>query len=289
MNILVTGQNGQLGTALKHASESKRGLDFTFIDKDELDLTNLSAVATKIREVQPDILVNCAGYTAVDQAEDEPELAEMLNGEVVGLMAALSKKLDYLFIHISTDYVFDGKAYRPYEEENPFNAQSIYGKSKISGEENILIEADRAVILRTSWLYSPWGKNFLKTMLRLGKEKNELGVVYDQVGTPTYAGDLANAVMTIIENSHKIKDISIYHYSNEGAISWYDFAKAIMEVARINCQIKPLQTYEFPTKAPRPFYSVLSKTRIKEDFKLEIPYWKDSLKKCLIESGEIHH
>ncbi|MCF8332021.1 MAG: dTDP-4-dehydrorhamnose reductase [Bacteroidales bacterium] len=287
MKILVTGKNGQLGTALQTISKNKNDFDYIFIDKEDVNLSNLEAVAEVIRKIQPDILVNCAGYTAVDQAEDEPELAELLNGEVVGLMAALSMELNFLFIHISTDYVFDGKAHQPYEEDNIFNAPSKYGKSKISGEENILIEAARAVIIRTSWLYSPWGKNFVKTMLKLSKQKNELGVVYDQIGTPTYAIDLANAIMTVIENSHKIKDISIYHYSNEGAISWYDFAKAIMEIAKIDCHIKPIQTHEFPTKAPRPFYSVLNKSRIKEDFNMKIPYWKDSLKKNLIALGEI--
>ena len=285
MKILVTGKDGQLGTSLQHTAQSESGMDFIFVDKNDFDLTDLSHVANKIREIKPDILVNCAGYTAVDQAEDEAETANLLNGEVIGLMASLSKEIGYLLIHISTDYVFDGKSYRPYEEDDPYNAQTMYGKSKIKGEENIMVEADRAVIIRTSWLFSAYGKNFVKTMLRLAKEKDELGVIYDQVGSPTYAGDLANAIMTIIQHSDKINDLYIYHYSNEGAISWYDFAKSIMEIGEMDCQIKPIQSHEFPTKAPRPFYSVLNKSKIKENWQISIPYWKDSLKQCLTELG----
>lgn len=289
MKILVTGKDGQLGTSLQNTAQSESGLDFVFVDKNDFDLTDLSAVAKKIREINPDILVNCAGYTAVDQAEDEPELAYLLNGEVVGLMAALSKELNFLLIHISTDYVFDGKNYRPYEEDDPYNAPSIYGKSKINGEENIMVEAERAVIIRTSWLYSAYGKNFVKTMLRLSKEKDELGVIYDQVGTPTYAGDLANAILELISHSNEINDLYIYHFSNEGAISWYDFAKSIMELAEMDCHINPLQSHEFPAKAPRPFYSVMNKNKIKEDWQISVPYWKDSLKQCLTELGAMHY
>lgn len=285
MKILVTGKDGQLGTAMQLQAKNRKDMEFVFIDKEELDLSDLAAVSETIHKIKPDVLVNCAGYTAVDQAEEEPEMANLLNGEVVGLMAALSRELKYLLIHISTDYVFDGTNHRPYEEDDPFAAPSAYGKSKILGEENILLEAERAVIIRTSWLYSAWGKNFMKTMLRLGEEKDQIGVIFDQVGTPTYAPDLANAIMTIIENNTAIGGISIYHFSNEGAVSWYDFSKAIMEVAGLNCKVKPLQSHEFPAKAPRPFYSVLNKARIKEDFRIDIPYWKDSLIKCLKESG----
>ncbi|MFW6020306.1 MAG: dTDP-4-dehydrorhamnose reductase [Bacteroidales bacterium] len=287
MKILVTGKDGQLGTSLQNICHNDSGLNFVFVDSNDFDLTDLSTTALKIREIQPDILINCAGYTAVDQAEDEPELAYLLNGEVVGLMAALSKELNFLLIHISTDYVFSGKNYRPYEEDDPYNATSIYGKSKISGEENIMVEADRAVIIRTSWLYSAYGKNFVKTMLRLAKEKDELGVIYDQVGSPTYAGDLANTILELVTHSQEIKGLYIYHYSNEGAISWYDFAKSIMEIAEMDCHIKPLQSHEFPTKAPRPFYSVMNKNKIKETWQISIPYWKDSLKQCLTDLGAI--
>ncbi|MFO8055015.1 MAG: dTDP-4-dehydrorhamnose reductase [Bacteroidales bacterium] len=285
MKILVTGKNGQLGRSMQEKAQGIDDLEFIFIDQEEMDMTELPAVKRKIRSLQPDILVNCAGYTAVDHAEDEPQLADRLNSEVVGLLASLSSELGFLLIHISTDYVFDGKNHRPYEEDDPFNAPSVYGQSKIKGEEGIMSAAERAVILRTSWLYSVYGKNFMKTMLRLGKEKDELGVVFDQVGTPTYAGDLSDAIMTIIAKQESIEGIRIYHYSNEGAISWYDFAKAIMELSGLNCQIKPVQSHEFPSKAPRPFYSVLNKSRIKEELHLEIPYWKDSLNRCLKKQG----
>ncbi len=281
MKILVTGKSGQLGSAMQDVAKAEEKYEFIFADQDDFDLTDMSETANQIRNIKPDILVNCAGYTAVDQAEDEPNMADLLNGEVPGLMAALSAELNFLLIHISTDYVFDGKNHQPYEEDDPFSAPSAYGKSKIQGEENILFSAERAVIIRTSWLYSATGKNFVKTMLRLGKEKEQLGVVFDQVGTPTYAPDLAKAIMKIISRQDQAQGISIYHYSNEGAISWYDFAKAIMEESGLNCRISAIQSHEFPARAPRPFYSVLNKARIKEDFDVKVPYWKDSLKDCL--------
>lgn len=286
MRILITGKHGQLGNSLKDLSSSMPEDDFIFTDKEDIDLTDLEQVRKTIMNIQPEIIINCAGYTAVDQAEDEPSAAHFLNGEVVGLLASLSAELNALFIHISTDYVFDGKNFRPYEEDDTPSAPSIYGQSKIEGEENILMQGDNAVIIRTSWLYSQYGKNFVKTMLRLGQERDELKVIFDQVGTPTYATDLARAILEIVKKRENIEGIRIYNFSNEGAISWYDFAKTIMELKNIACTIKPIQSHEFPAKAPRPFYSVLNKARIKEDFELEIPYWKDSLKKCLAELAE---
>ncbi|MFO8087110.1 MAG: dTDP-4-dehydrorhamnose reductase [Bacteroidales bacterium] len=284
MKILVTGKNGQLGNAIAQRAENCHNDTFIFSDKDDLDLTSPEEVSAKIRQIKPDILINCAGYTAVDDAEDNEKQAYLLNGTIPGLFAALSKELNFLLIHISTDYVFGGKHYKPYEEDDPYQGRSIYGLSKIAGEENIMIESGRAVIIRTSWLYSATGKNFVKTMLRLGKEKETIGVVFDQIGTPTYAPDLAEAILHIARESKNIKDISIYHYSNEGAVSWYDFAKTIMETARLKCHVRPLLSHEYPSKAPRPFYSVLNKTKIKEDFSLSIPYWKDSLIRCLQET-----
>lgn len=283
MNVLVLGSEGQLGRCLKDVAGVKTsfGADYHFVDKADFDLSLPHATEEYIVRLSPDILVNCAGYTAVDQAEDDRDKAFWLNGHMTGFLATLSAKMNFLFIHISTDYVFDGKNHRPYEEEDTPCAPSIYGQSKAMGEEQILAAAARAVIIRTSWLYSPYGKNFVKTMLGLGKEKKEIGVVMDQVGTPTNAHDLAHAIMTVMENHQQIADPVIYHYSNEGVISWYDFAKAIMELANLNCTVNPLESYQFPAKAPRPFYSVLNKSRIKNDFNLTIPYWKESLKTSL--------
>lgn len=286
MRILVTGKHGQLGTSLRNISDSLSGHEFIYADKEDFDLTDSDRVKEKVRELRPGVIINCAGYTAVDQAEDEPEAAHLLNGKVVGVLAGLSAELNALLIHISTDYVFDGTNHKPYKEDDPTGAPSIYGQSKIEGEKNIMTEAKRAVILRTSWLYSAYGKNFVKTMLRLGKERDQLHVIFDQVGTPTRAGDLARAILELVKKQEQIDDIYIYNYSNEGAISWYDFAKTIMELQGLDCKIMPVQSHEFPTKAPRPYYSLLNKARIKKDMEIEIPYWKDSLRKCLTELGK---
>ncbi len=283
MKILVLGKEGQLGRCIKDAADGQNGVPahYLFADKADFDLAQPDATEKYIREASPDIVVNGAGYTAVDQAENDQENAFWLNGYMTGFLAELSAKMNFLLIHISTDYVFDGKNHRPYEEDDSPCAPSVYGQSKIMGEEHIFTAATRAVIIRTSWLYSPYGKNFVKTMLRLGKEKDEIGVVLDQVGTPTNAHDLAHAIMAILRNQQQITTPTIYHYSNEGAISWYDFAKAIMELSQLKCVVNPLESHQFPAKAPRPFYSVLNKSRIKNDFKLAIPYWRDSLKKNL--------
>lgn len=278
MKILVTGSNGQLGSDLKDASVRYPEFEFDFTDIEELDLTDQTAVDGYFSLNKPDFCINCAAYTAVDKAEDEPELALLINEGTVKTLAATCKKYITRLIHISTDYVFDGKNYRPYQESDEAIPNSAYGLSKLKGELAVLALNPESMIIRTAWLYSSHGHNFVKTMIRLSKERKELKVVADQVGTPTYSGDLANAILTIIRNFNKETIKGIYHYSNEGAISWYDFAMAIMQITHAGCKVLPIESKDFPAKANRPFYSVLNKSKIKTGFNLEIPYWLDSLK-----------
>lgn len=275
--ILVTGSKGQLGSDIQDISSQFPDFQFYFTDIEELDLTDSTATENYFEEHRPDFCINCAAYTAVDKAEDEEELAMKINRDTAGFLAKVCKTNDTKLIHISTDYVFDGTNCKPYNETDKTSPQSVYGLSKLLGEDEILKVSPDALIIRTSWLYSSFGHNFVKTMLRLSSERDTITVVADQVGTPTYSGDLAMAVLTII-NKFNIDQISgIYHFSNEGVISWYDFAKAIMEIIESNCKVYPIESKDFPAKAKRPFYSVLNKTKIKTDFKLNIPYWKDSL------------
>ena len=227
------------------------------------------------------IIINCAAYTAVDQAETNESLANKTNHLAVEYLARISKSKNIKLVHISTDYVFDGKNYKPYNEEDSVNPQGIYGITKQKGEQIMLdINPENSLIIRTSWVYSYYGKNFLKTILKLGKEKDELGIIYDQIGTPTYARDLAKMILEIIPKIQN-KKVEIYNYTNEGVSSWYDFAKEIIKIAKLNCKICPLETYQYPTPACRPNYSILNKTKIKSDFEVNIPYWKDSLDECL--------
>lgn len=279
MNILLTGCNGQLGSELRLLEKNHPQLHFYNTDIDNLDITNQDQVHSFVEKNAVDGIINCAAYTAVDKAESDRDTCFLLNRTApVYLAEAIEKKKGWM-IHISTDYVFDGTNHIPYKETDLTCPNSVYGCSKLAGEEAIRNICQKVVILRTAWLYSEFGNNFIKTMLRLGREKNELGVIYDQVGTPTYAKDLAETILTII-----IKGIvpGIYHYSNEGVISWYDFAKAIHRIANItSCQITPIHTTDYPTPAQRPHYSVLDKTKIKETFQLNIPYWEESLKECI--------
>lgn len=277
-NILITGSKGQLGSEIRDRASLYPDYNFIFTDIEELDLTNKLDVASFFNENNISTCVNCAAYTAVDKAEDDRELALLVNFKAVQILSEACHKHNAFLIHISTDYVFDGKHYKPYEETNPPSPDSYYGLTKLKGEEAVFSYCEDAIIIRTSWLYSAYGNNFVKTMLRLGKEKDEIGVVSDQIGTPTYAGDLANAILNIVANHKKGAANEIYHYSNEGAISWYDFAKAIMAEAGLQCKVNTIESKDFPAKANRPFYSVLSKTKIKNDYQLEIPYWLDSLK-----------
>lgn len=280
-NILITGANGQLGKSIKKLS-SNFNYNFIFADKEMLDITDKNKLEEIIEVKHIDIVINCAAYTAVDKAEDEKKKAYLINFKAVENLAKICKEKDISLIHISTDYVFDGKNYIPYEEEDKTNPINVYGDSKLKGEEAILRVKPKGIILRTSWVYSEDGHNFVKTMLNLAKVKSNLRVIYDQIGSPTYAKDLANTILYIIQYPIN-KSVKIYHFSNDGICSWYDFAKAIFEIRDINIKIVPVISNEFKTKAKRPHYSVLSKEKIKKEYNVYIPYWRDSLKKMLKE------
>ncbi|MDR3273931.1 MAG: dTDP-4-dehydrorhamnose reductase [Puniceicoccales bacterium] len=269
--LLITGKNGQLG---REVAALLPGAIAT--GSDELDITDEHAVTSFVAKHGIDTIVNCAAYTAVDRAENEHKLAESANVQGPLNLARTGAKI----IHISTDYVFNGTNFKPYVETDNPNPCSVYGATKLAGEHAVLSNAETAIIIRTSWLYSPHRHNFLKTMLRLGPENTSLNVVFDQIGTPTYASDLAGAIFSILPKmEHGQRDI--YHFSNEGACSWYDFAVEIMRLARLKCEINPIESRDYSTKARRPFYSVLNKSKIKNDFKVKIPHWKESLQKCM--------
>lgn len=286
-NILVTGANGQLGSEIRSIGSLYPEFSFTFTDREMLDLSNLCAIEEFFKGKKFDAIINCAAYTAVDKAESERELADTINHRFVSMLATIAQRDFAKLIHISTDYVFDGKHHRPYIETDPTDPQGVYGKTKCDGENAILgIAPQNTIIIRTSWVYSSYGNNFVKTMLRLGKERESLGVIFDQVGTPTYARDLAHAILEILPNINN-EQPEIYHYSNEGVASWYDFATAIFELSGVTCQVNPITTDQYPTPASRPHYSLLNKTKIKNDFSLSIPHWRDSLKGCLEQLGEI--
>jgi dTDP-4-dehydrorhamnose reductase len=284
MRVLITGSNGQLGSEIKELAANYKKLDFIFKDLPELDICNFEALQAFIIDYNINIVINCAAYTAVDKAEEDAEIAKKVNSNgVLNLVNAL-ETIDGKLIHISTDYVFDGNHFLPYKESDPVSPIGVYGETKRAGELAALNSAIDAIVIRTSWLYSSYGNNFVKTMLRLGNEKENLGVIFDQVGTPTYARDLAKTCLEILTavNSAKISNNgNLYHYSNEGVASWYDFAISIMELGRQNCKVNPIQTKDYLTLAKRPQYSVLNKSKIKTDFKIEIPYWRDSLKDCI--------
>lgn len=282
-NVLVTGSKGQLGSELRELVSDE---GYFFTDRDMLDIADKDAIARFCTEKGIGTIINCAAYTAVDKAEEDAENADRINHLAVKYMAEIAKEKKIKLIHLSTDYVFDGMNYRPYVESDPTVPNGVYGNTKLAGEEAIKkINPDNTIIIRTSWVYSSFGANFVKTMLRLGKERESLGVIFDQVGTPTYARDLAASILHIIPQL-KNENVEIYHYSNEGVLSWYDFAKEIMKMAKIKCQIDPIETKAYPTPAKRPHYSLLNKGKIKADFELEIPYWKDGLDACLRKMGE---
>ncbi len=278
-NILVTGANGQLGNEMRLLAEVNKEYTYFFTDVAELDICDEQAVMNFVTAHQIDIIVNCAAYTAVDKAEDNQELCDKLNHVAPGYLAkAIQTRGGYL-VQVSTDYVFDGTAHVPYTEEQPTCPDSVYGTTKLAGEQEAMKYCANTMIIRTAWLYSTFGNNFVKTMLRLGREKDSLGVIFDQIGTPTYARDLAVAIFVAI---HKGIIPGIYHFSNEGVCSWYDFTQMIHHLADIKtCKLRPLHTEEYPTKAKRPHYSVLDKTKIKDIYGIEIPYWVDSLKECI--------
>lgn len=279
MNILITGCNGQLGSEIRLLEDNYPQYTFFNTDKDELDITNQLAVDDFVNRNEIDGIVNCAAYTAVDKAETDQKLCTALNTEAPVYMAAAIEKRGGWMIHVSTDYVFNGKKHTPYVETDTPCPDSVYGSTKLAGELGVSKFCKKTMIVRTAWLYSGFGNNFVKTMMRLGREKAELGVVFDQIGTPTYARDLAVAIFTAIE---KGVNPGVYHFSNEGVCSWYDFTKAIHRIAGITtCNVKPLHTSEYPTPATRPAYSVLDKTKIKETYGIEIPYWENSLEECI--------
>ena len=280
-NILITGANGQLGHEMRNVIETNPNLNGIYTDVEELDITSLEAINSFLDAQPADVIVNCAAFTAVDRAEQDTDLCHKLNVEAVENLARAAKAHGARLIHISTDYVFDGTAHLPYREDCPTCPASVYGSTKLEGEKRLqaVLPTD-SIIVRTAWLYSPYGKNFVKTMMQLGRTRPQLNVVCDQVGTPTYALDLARAIVSII-NAPEWQP-GIYHFSNEGAISWYDFTKAIHRIAGITgCDVQPCSTEQYPTPARRPHYSVLDKSLIKRTFGLKIPYWEESLAHCI--------
>ena len=279
MNILITGANGQLGNELRILSESYQRHTYFFTDIDELDITDEKSVFLFIRENNIKMVINAAAYTAVDNAEDNHKQSHAINSIAPRTLARAIQNRGGFMIHISTDYVFDGTKYKPYNENDLTSPASIYGATKLAGEDNVLENCRKSVIIRTSWLYSSFGNNFVKTMIRLGKERDKLGVVIDQIGSPTYAHDLAQVIFDIIEKGFVR---GIFHFANEGLCSWYDFAVTVHRLAGITgCKVNPILTRDYPTKAKRPLYSVLDKTKIKETYDIEIPHWEESLIKCI--------
>lgn len=278
-NILITGANGQLGNEMRIVSQEQSTLVFHFTDVAELDICDIDAVERWVTEHNIHCIVNCAAYTNVNKAEEDVALCDKLNHLAPANLATVAARHGIGLIHVSTDYVFNGKHHTPYREDDTPCPNSVYGSTKLAGEEAIMRLCPTAVIIRTAWLYSTFGNNFVKTMLRLGSERSEMGVVFDQIGTPTYARDLARAILHIL---HEGIVSGIYHYSNEGVCSWYDFAKAIFDLGGIStCTLKPLHTEEYPTPAARPHFSVLDKSKIKRVYGVEVPYWVDSLRDCM--------
>ena len=278
--ILVTGCRGQLGNEIQQlASQYADTCCFHFTDKDELDITDRKAVYQFVEQHAISIVINCAAFTAVDKAEDNAELCDLLNHIAPGYLAEAVASVGGTMIQVSTDYVFDGTACRPYREDDDTCPNSVYGRTKLAGEESVIRQCAGSMVIRTAWLYSTYGNNFVKTMMRLGREREQLGVVFDQIGTPTYARDLARVILLAVDRGIVP---GVYHFSNEGVTSWYDFTKAIHRLAGIDsCQVSPIHTEDYPVPAPRPHYSVLDKSKIKRTYGIDIPWWEDSLKACI--------
>ena len=288
-NILVTGAYGQLGNEVRILSANYPEYNFLFTDVDSLDITDKNELIDFVTGNNIRYIINCAAYTAVDKAEDDAELCEKINATAVKNLGLAAAEAGAGIIHVSTDYVFDGTSCRPYTEDMPTKPCSVYGKTKLKGEKNLLKACPNAIIIRTAWLYSPFGNNFVKTMIKLGSERESLNVIFDQVGTPTYALDLADAILKAmdqtIDTDHEKG--GVYHFSNEGVCSWYDFTIKIHEIAGIKtCKVNPIETKDYPTKAARPHYSVLNKSKIKQTFNISIPHWEASLKDCIKELSE---
>lgn len=278
--VLVTGANGQLGSEMRRLGEVSPN-EYIFTDVAELDITDKMAVGQFVRENNINVIVNCAAYTNVDKAEDDEAMAELINATAVRNLAEAAKAVDATLFHVSTDYVFGSEGNTPRTEDMPTNPLGVYGRTKLHGEQAIAQTGAKAIIIRTAWLYSEYGNNFLKTMLRLTKEKETLNVVFDQVGTPTYAGDLAMTIFSIVEGDYYAGNEGVYHFSNEGVCSWYDFAQEISTAMGHTCKIHPCHSSEFPSKVTRPPYSVLDKTKIKRTFGVDIPHWRESMIYCL--------
>ena len=278
--ILVTGCRGQLGNEIQQlAPQCADTCCFHFTDKDELDITDRKAVYQFVEQHAISIVINCAAFTAVDKAEDNAELCDLLNHIAPGYLAEAVASVGGTMIQVSTDYVFDGTACRPYREDDDTCPNSVYGRTKLAGEESVIRQCAGSMVIRTAWLYSTFGNNFVKTMMRLGREREQLGVVFDQIGTPTYARDLARVILLAVDRGIVP---GVYHFSNEGVTSWYDFTKAIHRLAGIDsCQVSPIHTEDYPVPAPRPHYSVLDKSKIKRTYGIDIPWWEDSLKACI--------
>ena len=285
MNILVTGSNGQLGSEIKALAANYANFSFFFMDLPALNICNSIQLDAFFKENKINTVINCAAYTAVDKAEQDAEIAEKVNATGVSSLVNVLEKVNGKLIHISTDYVFDGNSFLPYKESDEVNPIGVYGNTKRSGELAVINSNIDGIVIRTSWLYSVYGNNFVKTMLRLGNDRDELGVIFDQVGTPTNASDLAKTCLDVLAYSKEANINSkgnLYHFSNEGVSSWYDFSIAIMTLGKVNCHVKPIETKDYPTPAKRPHFSVLNKSKIKNDFEIDIPYWRDSLEKCIL-------
>lgn len=277
--ILVTGSNGQLGSELRILSKLKNQYEWIFTDWQELDLSDLENLSSRISQIHPNILINCAAHTAVDKAESETELSDILNHRAVEIIAKWTFANNCKFIHISTDYVFDGNSQIPLSEDAPTSPINVYGKTKLAGENACIIENSQAIIIRTSWVYSSYGSNFVKTMLSLMKEKDTLNVVNDQIGSPTYAADIAQTIMSILNHSNW--QPGIYNFSNEGEISWFEFALAIKEIGGFDCKIVGIPSSNYPTPAKRPAFSLLDKSKVKRTYAIVVPEYKQSLRKCM--------
>ncbi len=282
--VFVTGSGGQLGSEIRKISHRFQDHRFVFLTHEDLDIGDPQHVERKLAPAKDDVIINAAAYTSVDRAEDEPENARKANALGPENLARLAAKSGCLLIHISTDYVFDGESPRPYKEEDTTAPRNMYGVTKLEGEQAILKSHAQAIIIRTSWVYSSFGRNFVKTMLDLGRKRGNVSVIFEQSGSPTHARDLAEAILKIMQSvPDGLALPQIYHYSNEGFISWYDFAKAIFELANVECQVAPIEIEDYPVRAVRPVNTVLNKGKIKRDFNVTIPYWRDSLRACLNE------
>ena len=279
MKLLITGANGQLGNEMRVALQQYPSIEALYTDVDTLDITDLAQLDAFVATEGISHIVNCAAYTAVDKAEDDEPTATKVNVDAVRNLGVVAKKYGAKIVHVSTDYVFDGCGHKPYTEDMPVCPTNVYGRTKLAGEEALVAECEDAIIIRTSWLYSSFGNNFVKTMLRLGRERDTLNVIFDQVGTPTYAADLAQVIFTIIAEREWVA--GIYHFSNEGVCSWYDFTIMIHRLAGIECRVMPIESSAYPVRTPRPHYSVLNKSKIKTTFGIDVPYWVESLQRCL--------